>query len=192
MLGNPVTYRKYLDVVEEKEDTGVKRKKLELDCLITSITEYLPNYQQSLKNLQNNAFEIVGYVRKSPTADISNNRVKLLQQMVDNLRSRSFATRIFVSASSKASTAFAERDLNVDQNIYQQLDEVDGTTQDFIKYLNASKHPICLVVLDFAGLSSRSHHVQELLTDYPEIKKVAVDTFMFSDELFIYDTCDLK
>ncbi|ORE00700.1 hypothetical protein BCV72DRAFT_107470 [Rhizopus microsporus var. microsporus] len=281
MLGNPVTYCKYLDVVKEKEETGVKRKKSELvtesqviqfvnsvytvndfsnpeiyqekltstndifetvnenstvlnnktllaftrwcsgnrlkflnavedknygarkrnlfvmdkiyhDCLITSITEYLPNYQQSLKALQNNAFEIVGYVRKSPTADILDNRVELLQQMVDNLRSRSFATRIFVSSSSRASTAFAERDLNVDQNIYQQLDKVDGTTQDFIKYLNASRHSICLAVLDFAGLSSRSHHVQELLKDYPVIKKVAVDTFMFSNELFIYDTRDLK
>lgn len=100
-----------------------------MDCLITSITEYLPNYQQSLKNFQNNAIEIVGYVRKSPTADILDNRGELLQQMVDNLRSRSFATRIFVSSSSKASTAFAERDLNVDQTIYQQLDKVDGTTQ---------------------------------------------------------------
>jgi hypothetical protein len=63
---------------------------------------------------------------------------------------------------------------------------------DFIKYLNASKHSICLVVLDFSGLSSRSHHVQELLKDYPAIKKVAVDTFMLSNELFIYDTSDLK
>lgn len=33
MLGNPVTYRKYQDVVEEKEDTGVKRKKSELGML---------------------------------------------------------------------------------------------------------------------------------------------------------------
>lgn len=91
--------------------------------------EYLPNYQQSLKVLQNNTFEIVGYVRKSPIEDTSDNRVKLLQQMIENLRSRSFATRIFVSSSSRASTAFVERDLKVDQKIYQQLDKVDGTTQ---------------------------------------------------------------
>ncbi|KAI9256754.1 hypothetical protein EDC94DRAFT_695982 [Helicostylum pulchrum] len=67
--------------------------------------------------LQNNAFEVVGYVRKSLTADNLDNRAKLLHQMIDNLRS-----------SSRASTAFAERD----QNIYQQLDKavVDETTQD--------------------------------------------------------------
>ncbi|KAI8968343.1 hypothetical protein BDF20DRAFT_175756 [Mycotypha africana] len=160
------------------------------DCLVTSITEYLLNYQQTLKNLQNNIFEIVGYVRKSPAADIMDNRVELLQQMVDNLRSRSFATRIFVSSSSRASTAFAERDVNVDQKIHQQLDKVDA--RDFFKYLKATKHSICLAVLDFAGFSSRSSHLHELLKDYPIIKKVAVDTFMFSNELFIYDTCDLK
>lgn len=33
MLGNPLTYRNYLDAVEEKEDTGVKRKKSELGML---------------------------------------------------------------------------------------------------------------------------------------------------------------
>ncbi|CEJ02363.1 hypothetical protein RMCBS344292_16370 [Rhizopus microsporus] len=162
------------------------------DCLITSITEYLPNCQQSLKVLQNNAFEIVGYTRKSPTADTSDNCVKLLNKMINNLRSRSFASHIFVSSSSRVSTAFVERDLKVDQKIYEQLDAVDGTTQDFIKYINASKHSICLAVLDFGGLSSRYHHVQKLLKDYPAIKKVAVDTFMISDELFIYDTDDLK
>lgn len=100
-----------------------------VDCLITSITDYLPNYQQSLKALQSNAFEIVGYVRKSPTADSLDNRLKLLQQMIDNLHTRSFATRIFVSVSSRASTAFVERDLNADQDIYRQLDKVDGNTQ---------------------------------------------------------------
>ncbi|KAG0779833.1 hypothetical protein G6F29_003747 [Rhizopus arrhizus] len=106
------------------------------DCLITSITEYLPNYQQSLKALQNNSFEIVGYVRKSPTADTLDNRVKLLHQMIDNLRSRSFATRIFVSSSSKASTAFVERDLKVDEKIYEQLNKVDGTPTTLTQQLD--------------------------------------------------------
>ena len=30
MLRNPLTYRKYLDIVEEKEETNFKRKKSEL------------------------------------------------------------------------------------------------------------------------------------------------------------------
>ncbi|RCI06752.1 hypothetical protein CU098_013004 [Rhizopus stolonifer] len=118
-----------------------------------------------------------------PTADTLDNRMKLLHQMIDNLRSRSFVARIFMSSSSRASTAFVERDLKVDQKVYQQLDKVDGTTQDFIKHLNAFKRSICLVVLDFAGLSSRYHHVQELLKEYLAIKKFTVDTFMISNEL---------
>ncbi|KAG2212407.1 hypothetical protein INT47_001768, partial [Mucor saturninus] len=262
MLGNPSTYRKYLDVVEEEEETGVKRKKSELvtksqviqfvnsvytvndsgnpeiyqeklnttndifetvkenstvlndkifvsfvrslkflnaiedknhggrkrnlfvmdkiyhDCLITSIMEYLPNYQQSLKSLQYNAFEIVEYIRKSPTAHILDNRVELLQQVSETL--------------TWTKTKINRCGWTLNGCAYQQLDKVDGTTQNFIEYLNASRHSICLAVLDFAGLSSRSHHFQGLLNDYPVIKKVAVDTFMFSNELFIYDTCDLK
>ncbi|CAO3615634.1 unnamed protein product [Mucor hiemalis] len=97
------------------------------------MNEYLP----SLKVLQNNEFEIVGYARKSPSADSLNNRIKLLQQMVDSLRYRTFATRVFVSANSRASTAFIERDVNVDQDVYQRLDKVDGTTQE-IKSFNQS------------------------------------------------------
>ncbi|GAA5816589.1 hypothetical protein MFLAVUS_010119 [Mucor flavus] len=89
MLGSPVTYRKYLDVVEEKEETDVKHK-------------------------------------------------------------------------------------------------VDGTTQDFIKRIQTFNLSYGI------RFCWTFHHVQELLKDYPKVKKVAVDTFMFSNELFIYDTCDLK
>lgn len=77
--------------------------------MLTSITDYLPNYQQSLKTLQNDDFEIIGYARKSPTTENLDTRVKLLESMINNLRSRSFATRIYVSACSRASKPFSER-----------------------------------------------------------------------------------
>jgi hypothetical protein len=83
------------------------------DCMLTSICEYLPNYQQSLKTLQNDEFEIIGYARKSPTTDNLDTRVRLLESMINNLRSRSFATWIYVSACSRSSTPFSERELKM-------------------------------------------------------------------------------
>lgn len=102
--------------------------------MLTSITEYLPNYQQSLKTLQNGEFEIIGYARKSPTTDNLDTRVKLLELMINNLRSRSFATRIYVSACSRPSTPFSERDLKNDE-IYKKLNNIDGNTQGKKKYI---------------------------------------------------------
>jgi hypothetical protein len=99
------------------------------DCLLNSICNYLTNYQQSLKRLQNEEeYEIIGYARKSPTTDDLNTRVRLLQSMTNNLRSRSFATRIYFSASSRCSTPFQERDLR-NNEAYNQLNNVDGNTE---------------------------------------------------------------
>ncbi|KAL7308718.1 hypothetical protein PS15m_011887 [Mucor circinelloides] len=75
-------------------------------------------------------FEIIGYARKSPTTDNLDMRVRLLESMVNNLRSRSFATRIYVSACSSSSTSFSERDLKNDET-YKELDNTDGDTQVF-------------------------------------------------------------
>lgn len=57
-----------------------------------------------------------------------------------------------------------------------------------LKYLHSAKHNVCLVSLDFPGLSSRSHQVKELLEKNPSIKKVAIETFAVSNEVFIYDS----
>ena len=57
-----------------------------------------------------------------------------------------------------------------------------------LKYLQSVKHDVCLMSLDFAGLSSRSHQVKELLDKNTSIKKVAIEIFAVSNEVFIYDS----
>lgn len=95
---------------------------------MTSICEYLSNYQQTLKNLQNEEIEIIGYARKSPSPEDQETRVRLLNSMINNLRSRSLATRVYVSACSRSSTPFQERDLK-NHEIYDELSYIDGDTQ---------------------------------------------------------------
>ncbi|KAI8973411.1 hypothetical protein BDF20DRAFT_837359 [Mycotypha africana] len=75
-------------------------------------------------------------------------------------------TRISASANSRVSAL--------------QIERPSRRSEYVIKSLNASEHSICRVVLDFAGLCSRFHQVQELLKDYPIIKQVAVDSLIFS------------
>ncbi|CAO3691885.1 unnamed protein product [Rhizopus stolonifer] len=90
--------------------------------------------------------------------------------MINNLRSCSFATRIHVSACSRSSTPFSERDLKNGET-YKELNNIDGDTQEMMKYLHSTKRNVCLVSIDFPGLSSRSHQVKELLEKNPSIKK---------------------
>lgn len=60
-----------------------------------------------------------------------------------------------------------------------------------IKYLQCTNHKVCLVSIDFPGLSSRSHQVKKLLEKKKKktsIQYVAVGTFAVSNKAFIYDS----
>lgn len=92
------------------------------------ICEYLPRYKASILNLKKNDYEIIGYVRKSPSDVDPETRLKLLQKMVDNLLDRSLVDKVYVSVSSPASSPFNERDLNKTDEIMEKLKHVTGNT----------------------------------------------------------------
>ncbi|KAG2228722.1 hypothetical protein INT48_007455, partial [Thamnidium elegans] len=162
------------------------------DNLICSISKYLPNYQESVRNLIHEGYEIVGYARKSPGDEDENDRIRLLQDMINNLSERSFAQRIYVSPNSCASTPFFERDLKLNDNIMDKLENIRGNSQDMLEYLGSVDHDICLISIDFAGLTSRANDIIQLIEDNPSIKKIAIDTFTISDEVFLFDADSLK
>lgn len=105
-----------------------------VDNLIYSITKYLPNYRESLRNLiHQQGYKIVGYARKSPGDEDENDKVRLLQDMINNLTERSFVQRVYVSPSSSASTPFCERDLKFNNSIMDKLENISGDTQGKLK-----------------------------------------------------------
>ncbi|KAG0737159.1 hypothetical protein G6F57_013263 [Rhizopus arrhizus] len=162
------------------------------DNLICSISKYLPNYQKSVKNLIHEGYEIVGYARKSPGDEDENDRIRLLQDMINNLSERSFAQKIYVSPSSCASIPFFERDLKHNDNIMGKLENIRGNSQNMLEYLSSVDHDICLTSIDFAGLTSRTNDIIQLVEDNPSIKKIAIDTFAISNEVFLFDADSLK
>ncbi|KAI8326788.1 hypothetical protein BD560DRAFT_361671, partial [Blakeslea trispora] len=142
------------------------------DDLKSAICNFLPLYQESIKNLKRSGFEIVGYARKSPSNDTNENRVKLLQKMVDNLRNRSLTTRVYVSFSSYATAPLNERDTTTSKSMIAKLSNVNGDTQDMLQYLQSADHDICLVSIDYAGLSSRSQELKRLIENNDKLKKI--------------------
>lgn len=174
----------------------IKKKKLLtflfVDELVDSITNYLPRYQDSLKALARDGVELVGYARKSPTDNNIENNTRLIQSMVGNLKERSFATRVYVSISSWASTPFAERDLKADSKVVESFENVNGNTQDLLEYINSCDHDICLISIGFAGLTTRSIDLVNLIENNPAIKIIAIETFTLNNEIFIFDAQDLQ
>ena len=114
--------------------------------------------------------ELVGYARKSPTDDDIENKARLIQLMVGNLKGRSFATRVYVSTSSWASTTFAKRDLKPDSKVMENAENVNGNTQDLLGYIHSCDHDICLISIGLAGLTTRSIDLVNLIEDNPAIK----------------------
>ncbi|CAO3698883.1 unnamed protein product [Rhizopus stolonifer] len=65
--------------------------------LVLHSATYLPKYQDTLKTLVHDGFELVGYARKSPTDDVIANVTRLVQLMVENLKECSFVSKSYVS-----------------------------------------------------------------------------------------------
>lgn len=63
---------------------------------------------------------------------------------------------------------------------------------DMLIYLKSIKHNVCLVSIDFAGLTTRTHDIIQLIETNPAIKKIAIETFTVANELFLFDSDSLK
>lgn len=61
-----------------------------------------------------------------------------------------------------------------------------------LEYFGSVDHPICLVSIDFAGLTSRANDIVELVKNNPSVKEIVVDTFTISNEIFLIDSSNLK
>lgn len=100
-----------------------------IDGIIKSITTSIPRYQHYIGSLKNQGCRIIGYARKSIKTNNDNNRKNLLNSMVECLKNRSLCDMVFVSWSCSATSEFASRDMNVNNNLLNELIGVDGDTQ---------------------------------------------------------------
>ncbi|KAI9257698.1 hypothetical protein BY458DRAFT_421394, partial [Sporodiniella umbellata] len=125
------------------------------------------------------------------TGNAAGNVTRLVQLMFENLKERSFASRIYVSTSSWASKPFAKRDTKPNIETMSSLQKANGNIQDLLEYVNTCDHDICLISIDFAGLTTRSDDLMKLIEGNPAIKKIAIETFAINSELFIFDAQNL-
>ncbi|CEG80523.1 hypothetical protein RMATCC62417_14845 [Rhizopus microsporus] len=77
---------------------------------LEDITMRLPRYQANLKTMKDNGYEIVGYTQKSIDEKDDMKRMRLLNLMIEKLKTRSLVDKVFVSPKSSAGDPFDKRD----------------------------------------------------------------------------------
>ncbi|KAI7896656.1 uncharacterized protein EV154DRAFT_535614 [Mucor mucedo] len=102
--------------------------------------------------------------------------------MSNCLKDRSLVDRVFVSYSSNAGDRIHVRDKNQDKKLE------NGNTKDMLTYLK-NNEKVCLVVIDFAGLSTNTDDLQQSvsISDHESLQKIIVDTLPFNNRVFIFD-----
>ena len=87
-----------------------------------------PRYQDSLKKMKETGYEVVGYTRKSKGENDDMKRIRLLNLMVEKLKTRSLADRVYVSPNSSAGDPFNKRDEKKPVEMMSQI-IANGDTQ---------------------------------------------------------------
>ena len=88
-----------------------------------SISQSLTKFRTEMTNIKDADFECIGYVRKSPprTNEKPENRVRLLQQMINRLQERSMVQKVFVSPNCSSGQALNDRDVPQPKDVLQKL-----------------------------------------------------------------------
>ncbi|GAA5807048.1 hypothetical protein MFLAVUS_000398 [Mucor flavus] len=124
-----------------------------VEATLGDIVMYLPKYQDSLRKMKEAGYEIIGYARKSKGEKDDMKRVFLLNLMVEKLKTRSLADRVFISPNSFAGDPFNKRDENKREELMSHIIANEDTQ-------------VILVTIDYAGLTTNCEDMKSFLSDY--------------------------
>ncbi|KAF7721277.1 hypothetical protein EC973_004970, partial [Apophysomyces ossiformis] len=116
----------------------------------------------------------IGYIRKSPTNESEEARVRLIQLMMTKLVNRCLCTKIYVSPNSSSTTPLLVRDCPKPTTL-TKLHGCDGDTQDLFAFLSTCTKKVRICVIDYAGLSNDLDNILEMLKLYKNVKEIVVD-----------------
>ncbi|KAF1796182.1 hypothetical protein FB192DRAFT_1405552 [Mucor lusitanicus] len=117
----------------------------------------------------------VAYCRKSKCNVSQEQRVKLIQRMVEILKVKCLCEKVYVSPVCFASSLLLERDFSnntatvMDKNKYK-----DGHFQGFVMLAKSSSANIRLVILDYAGLTTNPEDLLKLIRKLKSVKEIVI------------------
>ncbi|KAI7897803.1 uncharacterized protein BX663DRAFT_526930 [Cokeromyces recurvatus] len=166
---------------KQKSENGVVEKRIRplyilkqefFAKTVSAITEYPLNNKLFLKNIEEEGRELTGYIRKSKGEEKDDVRVRLLEAMANRLTERCSIKTIYVSPFSNSMDEIASRDLcEKSKSFVRQVNNVSGSVQDMMNHLKTTSTDICLIVIDFAGLSRNCKDIRSFVRSHPKLKK---------------------
>ena len=129
-----------------------------IDCLRETDAKFRHHVQND------NDFINIGYVRKSPTPELHETKVRLLNLMITRLRKRCFCEKTFASFCSTSSSIIRERDYGTNEE--SELAGCAGNTQGSI-YLLSDKHRHLIFTLLQDLLSFLANNIKPKQAIYP-------------------------
>ncbi|KAG1050847.1 hypothetical protein G6F43_006913 [Rhizopus delemar] len=148
--------------------------------------------QTDLRSYFTKAATVIGYVRKSKGKEKDEVRVRLLETMAVRNTERCPVKAIYASLYSNSMDEIASRDLcEKSKSLIEQLNNVPGSAQDMMNHIKTANTDICLIVIDFAGLSRDSEDIRSFVRSHPKLKRISVDLLPISNTVRTYSREDI-
>ncbi|KAG1469160.1 hypothetical protein G6F56_003420 [Rhizopus delemar] len=145
-----------------------------------------------MKSLEEEGYELIGYIRKSKGKENDDVRVRLLETMAIRLTERYSVKTFYASPFSNSMDEIASRDLcEKSKSLVKRLNNVSGSAQDMMSHIKAANTNICLIVIDFAGLSRDSEDIRSFVRSHPKLKKISVDRLPINNMVTTYNREDI-
>ncbi|KAI8063942.1 hypothetical protein BDF21DRAFT_388890 [Thamnidium elegans] len=112
--------------------------------------------------------------------------------MADRLRERCSVKTVYASPVSNSRDEIASRDLcEKSHGLLKQLSCVSGSTQDMMNHIKTSKQAICLIVIDFAGLSSDCEDIKSFVRSHRKLKTIVIDSLPVNNTVKMFTRQDI-
>ncbi|KAI9499002.1 hypothetical protein BDB00DRAFT_797749 [Zychaea mexicana] len=148
-------------------------KDRQLRAFATDTSDSVKAYWKYLQH--DTKYITIGYARKSPTDETKESRIHSLQLMVNKLYFRGKCEEVFVSPICKADQPILERDSPKQDDLLLHLKGSHSDILDLVARIHFSQKPFCLVIIDYAGLSTLLNDINIFLEQCSNIKEVVVD-----------------
>ncbi|KAI8047166.1 uncharacterized protein B0P05DRAFT_576438 [Gilbertella persicaria] len=151
-----------------------------MESIVKRIQGSLAAHQRHIQNLKDEGYIVIGYARKFPATNSNDDRVNILQKMCQLLKDRSSVDHVFVSICCKARDPFNEREKKDSKSLVNL--NADGETQDMLNCIIGNSK-VCIVPLDYAGLTTNTTDISEFLRQNQQVKKIIIDKLPRSNEV---------
>ncbi|KAI7849803.1 hypothetical protein BDC45DRAFT_266637 [Circinella umbellata] len=96
--------------------------------------------------------------------------------MILCMQSRSQVTNVYVSPRSHSKSPIASRDSTNEQD-FTDINGCVGNTQALLNYLSSTTRLVCMVIVDYAALSTDPDDIVRLVKNYNSLECIVVDRF---------------